>query len=126
MRAITARQQEMLDLIREHVATHGWPPTVRELGARMGIRSTNGVIDHLKALERKGFIARNDMLSRGIRLIDGHPLPPPQPSPQGQPGVTTRSPRLLELMWIRGNIADQLRLVDQAIELEKRVACAGR
>jgi SOS-response transcriptional repressor LexA len=69
MTGLTERQTIALEFIRSHLAIHGSPPTLREIGARMGIGSTNGVNDHLRALERKGFIARRDMKSRGIQLI---------------------------------------------------------
>ena len=48
----------------------GYPPTLREIGAHMGIRSTNGVNDHLRALERKGYLTREDMKSRALRPCD--------------------------------------------------------
>ena len=57
----------VLDFIRQSIADHGYPPTLREIGARMGIRSTNGVNDHLRALERKGYLTREDMKSRALR-----------------------------------------------------------
>lgn len=55
---LTQRQQKVLDFIRSHFLAHGHPPTLREIGAYMGISSTNGVSDHLKALERKGMLIR--------------------------------------------------------------------
>jgi repressor LexA len=70
---LTARQQEALDLIAESLAVRGYPPTLREIGERMGIRSTNGVNDHLKALERKGYLAREDLKSRALRPTDRRP-----------------------------------------------------
>lgn len=57
----------VLDFIRQSIADRGYPPTLREIGARMGIRSTNGVNDHLRALERKGYLTREDMKSRALR-----------------------------------------------------------
>lgn len=60
----------MLDFISNSIHTRGYPPTLREIGAAIGVRSTNGVNDHLRALERKGYITRDDMLSRGIRPTD--------------------------------------------------------
>src|SRR6476661_5262363 len=57
----------VLDFIRSSIADRGYPPTLREIGARMGIRSTNGVNDHLRALERKGYLTREDMKSRALR-----------------------------------------------------------
>jgi repressor LexA len=57
----------VLDFIRQSITDRGYPPTLREIGARMGIRSTNGVNDHLRALERKGYLTREDMKSRALR-----------------------------------------------------------
>ena len=67
MQGLTARQQMVLDFIRSSILDRGYPPTLREIGARMGIRSTNGVNDHLRALERKGYLTREDMKSRALR-----------------------------------------------------------
>lgn len=67
MQRLTARQQQVLEYIRNSIAQRGYPPTLREIGAHMGIRSTNGVNDHLRALERKGYLTREDMKSRAIK-----------------------------------------------------------
>src|SRR3954465_924184 len=67
MVGLTQRQQMVLDFIRQSITDRGYPPTLREIGARMGIRSTNGVNDHLRALERKGYLKREDMKSRALR-----------------------------------------------------------
>jgi len=76
MQGLTQRQQMVLDFIRQSIADRGYPPTLREIGARMGIRSTNGVNDHLRALERKGYLTREDMKSRALRPT-GMSNPPP-------------------------------------------------
>lgn len=55
---LTHRQAQVLDFIRVTIRTRGYAPTLREIGDHMGIRSTNGVSDHLAALERKGAIRR--------------------------------------------------------------------
>lgn len=70
MQGLTQRQQMVLDFIRQSIHDRGYPPTLREIGARMGIRSTNGVNDHLRALERKGYLKREDMKSRALRPTD--------------------------------------------------------
>lgn len=70
MQGLTHRQQQVLDFIRESITDRGYPPTLREIGAHMGIRSTNGVNDHLRALERKGYLTREDMKSRALRPMD--------------------------------------------------------
>ena len=70
MQGLTQSQQMVLDFIRQSIHDRGYPPTLREIGARMGIRSTNGVNDHLRALERKGYLKREDMKSRALRPTD--------------------------------------------------------
>jgi repressor LexA len=80
MQGLTQRQQMVLDYIKQSIVDRGYPPTLREIGARMGIRSTNGVNDHLRALERKGYLTREDMKSRALR--------PTGPAPTGPVGLT--------------------------------------
>ena len=67
--ALTDRQKEVLDFISRSISERGYPPTLREIGEHMGIRSTNGVNDHLKALEKKGYLQREDLKSRALRPI---------------------------------------------------------
>jgi repressor LexA len=70
---ITERQQEIYEFIRTTIAARGIPPSMREIGEKFGIRSTNGVEGHLAALERGGLIARERGKSRGISLqTSGH------------------------------------------------------
>jgi len=68
MRDLTSRQQEILSLIRQHIADTGFPPTRAEIAARLGFRSPNAAEEHLKALARKGVIELASGASRGIRL----------------------------------------------------------
>src|SRR5580658_10460735 len=79
MQGLTQRQQMVLDYIRQSITDRGYPPTLREIGARMGIRSTNGVNDHLRALERKGYLTREDMKSRALRPLPHGHLPSDSP-----------------------------------------------
>ncbi len=65
---LTQKQQAILDFIRAERARRGFPPTLREIGEHFGLRSTGSVRDHLRALERKGYIVRRPYLSRGIVL----------------------------------------------------------
>jgi repressor LexA len=74
MQGLTKRQEQTLDFIRKSIRERGYPPTLREIGEHMGIRSTNGVNDHLRALERKGYLRREDMKSRALRVVDD-PVP---------------------------------------------------
>lgn len=75
--ALTQRQREILDFISASIAERGFPPTLREIGEHFSIRSTNGVNDHLKALEKKGHLRREDLKSRAMRpvLPDGDIVP---------------------------------------------------
>lgn len=67
-RALTSRQQAILDWLRDEIDRRGLPPTIREIGEEFGIRSTKGVEDHLAALERKGAIRRERGKSRAIEI----------------------------------------------------------
>jgi repressor LexA len=67
MQKLTQRQKMVLEFIQNTINVDGYPPTLREIGNFMGIRSTNGVNDHLRALERKGYLTRKDMKSRTLR-----------------------------------------------------------
>jgi repressor LexA len=79
MQGLTARQEQTLDFIRKSIEERGYPPTLREIGEYMGIRSTNGVNDHLRALERKGYLRREDMKSRALKLVSGMGSAPAAP-----------------------------------------------
>jgi repressor LexA len=68
-RELTRRQGAILDFIIESIHDKGYPPTIAEIGVRFRIASTNGVNDHLVALERKGFIQRAPK-ARGIHVTE--------------------------------------------------------
>lgn len=65
----TERQLAIYEFIRDKIQTRGYGPTVREIGAAFKIRSPNGVVCHLKALERKNYITRGKNMSRAIELV---------------------------------------------------------
>ncbi|PIJ48419.1 repressor LexA [Erwinia sp. OLTSP20] len=69
MKALTARQQQVFDLIRENISQTGMPPTRAEIARQLGFRSPNAAEEHLKALARKGVIEIVSGASRGIRLL---------------------------------------------------------
>jgi repressor LexA len=66
----TGPQLVALAFVAEHHRLHGCPPTLREIGEHMSIRSTNGVDEHLRRLERKGYLVRRERLSRSLQLTD--------------------------------------------------------
>ncbi|MCM2374959.1 transcriptional repressor LexA [Aporhodopirellula aestuarii] len=65
---LTDRQKKVYELIRSLIQERGYGPTVREIGEHFGIKSPNGVMCHLRALERKGLISRKANKSRAIEL----------------------------------------------------------
>ena len=69
MKALTARQQEVFDLIRDRINQTGMPPTRAEIAQQLGFRSPNAAEEHLKALARKGVIEIVSGASRGIPLL---------------------------------------------------------
>lgn len=80
---LTDRQQRVLQFIEMQIKKHGYPPTIREIGKHLGIKSTNGVNDHLNALERKGYVKRQEHKSRTLALV--------------QPAQTVKKLHLVEL-----------------------------
>jgi repressor LexA len=70
---LTLRQKEIYEFIREKIDTRGYGPTVREIGQGFDIKSPNGVMCHLKALEKKGLIQREGFSARAIQLVGYRP-----------------------------------------------------
>jgi repressor LexA len=67
---LTSRQREVFEFVRDLITNRGYGPTVREIGDQFGISSPNGVMCHLKALEKKGLITREPNMSRAIQIND--------------------------------------------------------
>jgi len=65
---LTDRQREILEYIEGEIVDRGHSPTIREIGGRFGISSTNGVRAHLVALVKKGYLKKQDFISRGLEL----------------------------------------------------------
>jgi repressor LexA len=91
---LTDRQQAILDFITQSIEERGYPPTLREIGEHFGIRSTNGVNDHLRALEKKGHLQREDLKSRALR-----PTAAPGSS-SGALGAGRGDPRLADIVEV--------------------------
>ncbi|MCH9655571.1 MAG: LexA family transcriptional regulator [Planctomycetes bacterium] len=70
MKKLTERQNQILSFIRVYTAKTGEAPTIREIGDAFGMRSTNGVSNHLKAIEAKGRLKRLGFIPRGIKVLD--------------------------------------------------------
>jgi len=67
---LTKRQKDIYEFLKEKIVNRGYGPTVREIGKHFRIRSPNGVMCHLKALEKKGLITRESHMSRAIQLTE--------------------------------------------------------
>lgn len=70
---LTQRQKEILDFLHEFIRDEGFPPSLREICARFGIKGPQNAAKHLDALEKKGFIRRKAASSRGVELLGGVP-----------------------------------------------------
>lgn len=67
---LTERQNQAFEFIRDYLRHHNRPPTLKEIGEGLAIRSTNGVFKLLRVLENKGYIVREQGTARGIELVD--------------------------------------------------------
>ena len=141
---ISERQQTILEFIRETMASRGMPPTLREIGERCGIRSTNGVEKHLLALERSGYIDRVRGKSRGIAVIGGLQTASNVPllgrvaagvpvlSPENREGDVTVDPSLFDIkaaqpmfaLGVRGDSMIEAHILDGDTVLVREQATA--
>lgn len=92
MLKLTARQEQILNLIKDAIQNTGFPPTRAEIANELGFRSTNAAEEHLQALARKGVIEIAAGTSRGIRLLDSE-LTNSMPSAQ----MALRHPTFMQL-----------------------------
>ena len=121
MDGLTDRQLEVLHFIARQIEERGYPPTIREIGEALDIRSTNGVNDHLKALERKGYLSRDPVKSRALiptvraraalGEAEGGAQVIPLARPAGRPGA-----RLVEVPIVGRVAAGQPILAQERIE----------
>lgn len=72
MEQLTDRQRKIYDFIAERIRAQHWSPTIRDIAFHFGIKSPNGVMYHINALERKGWITRESNLARAISLTNGN------------------------------------------------------
>jgi len=101
---LTARQQEILNLIKAAVDRTGFPPTRAEIAAALGFKSPNAAEDHLRALARKGAITLTAGASRGIRLVDDAETAAGTPSGSPVSATSGKSPASIGV-----SLADSLR-----------------
>jgi repressor LexA len=111
---LTRRQQEMFDWIVAQITREGRAPTVREIGKQCGITSPNGVLCHVKALEKKGYLVRDWGKARSLVLTGKGLLAPAACVEGGQVEVSLRGPSV------------RLLRPEQAIELAEQLLVAAR
>jgi len=70
---LSERQTRILDYIKQEIRTRGYPPSVREIGAAVGLKSSSTVHAHLQQLEEKGFLRRDPAKPRAMEVLDGKP-----------------------------------------------------
>jgi repressor LexA len=75
MEKLTQRQQQVLNIVRQHIDDTGYPPTRADIARELGFKSANAAEEHLKALARKGAIEMIAGTSRGIRLPENAGIP---------------------------------------------------
>jgi len=71
MKGLTLRQEEILEFISGFISENGYPPSIQEIADAFGIASKHGVVRHLEALIKKGYIEKTDTSARSIRILDG-------------------------------------------------------
>ena len=122
MHGLTDRQLEVLRFIARQIEERGYPPTIREIGEALDIRSTNGVNDHLKALERKGYLSRDPVKSRALipspaaREVLGGEAVPTNVVPLVRPGTSRTAARMVEIPIIGRVAAGQPILAQERVE----------
>jgi len=67
---LTAKQEEILNFIKQEILTKGYPPSVREIGEAVSLKSTSSVHAHLESLEKKGYIRKDPTKPRTIEVVD--------------------------------------------------------
>ena len=105
---LTKRQRQILEFIKEQIRTRGYPPSVREVGEAVGLRSSSTVHGHLMRLEEKGLIRRDPTKPRAIEVLD------PEFQPEREPAPAPR--RWVELPLVGRVTAGQPILAVESIE----------
>ena len=84
---LSSREEQVLQIVRAGVARRGYPPSIREIGDAVGLRSTSSVAYHLKALEKKGYLHRDPGRPRTVELLPPDPFGPEGPGAAGAAGA---------------------------------------
>ena len=82
---LSNREEQVLEVVRAGVARRGYPPSIREIGDAVGLRSTSSVAYHLKALQEKGYLHRDRGRPRTVELLPPDPFAPDAPAADERP-----------------------------------------
>lgn len=127
MTKLTERQRAVLEFIHSSIEERGYPPTLREIGQQLGIRSTNGVNDHLRALQRKGYLTREDMKSRTLRVTTPFELTQVRLPHAPQP---SNDDRFVEIPIVgrvaAGNLSEAIEQSDDAVRIDRMLLGGSR
>lgn len=125
MQKITDRQRAVLTYVADSITERGYPPTLREIGNHLGIKSTNGVNDHLRALERKGYLTREDMKSRTLRVLRG-----PDGSDIDEPSAPSPDENLIEIPILgrvaAGALSEAIEHPEDTVRVDRMLVGRGR
>jgi repressor LexA len=96
--ALSERQEKVLQFVRDAVRRHGYPPSIREIGEAVGLRSTSSVSHQLRMLQKKGYLQRHSGRPRTTELLPASasapaPGPAPAPAPRGPAAADGPAPR---------------------------------
>src|SRR5450631_1422199 len=80
MAALSVRQEKVLQFARDAVRRHGYPPSIREIGEAVGLRSTSSVSHQLEALQKKGYLQRHSGRPRTTELLTSPSADVPRPA----------------------------------------------
>ena len=105
MAKLTAKQQKIYDYIQTFTAEHGYPPSVREIGAALGLKSPSTVHFHIKGLEEAGVLVKAEGKTRAITLADRH-----------NPVLEERNPRSNRVPLVGSVAAGSPILAEECIE----------
>lgn len=106
MSALTPRQSRILEFLRAHVAEHGYPPSMREVGDACGLTSSSSVAHQLKVLEEKGYVRRDPNHPRALTIVAAAPDP-----------MSERERIISCMTWLLDQEEIDVATVDEAVDL---------
>lgn len=122
---LTERQRKVLAFVERSIRERGYPPTLREVCAELGVTSTNGASDHLRALERKGYLRRDPTRARAMVLVGAAALVPSPPTPPPTPPPNSSLAALVAETWrLRGALERIASGTDAAARLAQEALAA--